>query len=116
MHGQVGCNFEQYTIACAHKQKSKGLDMRLVAPTLALVLLAACQPEKPDQAPDMSASCGAQDLQALTGQPLAQFQGHPDAEAIRVIAPGMAVTMDFRPDRLNVEHDDDLVITRIYCG
>ncbi|WP_439559816.1 I78 family peptidase inhibitor [Roseinatronobacter sp.] len=90
--------------------------MRLAAPTLALVLLAACQAEQPESAPDMSANCGAQDLQSLTGQPLAQFQGHPDAEATRIIAPGMAVTMDFRPDRLNVEHDEDLVITRIYCG
>lgn len=94
----------------------KGPNMRLVAPILGLALLAACQSETPDPAPDMFASCGAEDLQSLTGQPLAQFQGHPDADATRVIAPGMAVTMDHRPDRLNVEHDEDLVITRIYCG
>ena len=34
----------------------------------------------------------------------------------RVIMPGMAVTMDFREDRLNIETDDKGVITRIYCG
>ncbi|MDD7970373.1 I78 family peptidase inhibitor [Roseinatronobacter alkalisoli] len=90
--------------------------MRLIAPILGLALLAACQSETPDPAPDMEASCGADDLQSLISQPLAQFQGHPDAEATRVIAPGTAVTMDFRPDRLNVEHDADLIITRIYCG
>ncbi|MGP9791027.1 I78 family peptidase inhibitor [Roseinatronobacter sp. NSM] len=90
--------------------------MRLVAPLLGLVLLAACQTETPDPAPDMSASCGAADLQPLQGQPLAQFQGHPTAQATRIIAPGMAVTMDYRPDRLNVEHDADMVITRIFCG
>lgn len=90
--------------------------MRLVAPFLGLALLAACQTETPEPAPDTWQSCGADDLQALIGQPLARFDGHPDAQATRVIAPGMAVTMDHRPDRLNVEHDAGSVITRIYCG
>ncbi|MEW4466521.1 I78 family peptidase inhibitor [Parasphingorhabdus sp. JC815] len=38
------------------------------------------------------------------------------AETLRWIPPRSAVTMDYRHDRLNIEYDDDLVITRIHCG
>jgi Peptidase inhibitor I78 family len=38
------------------------------------------------------------------------------ARTVRWIEPGMAVTMDFRPDRLNVELDEDGVITAMRCG
>lgn len=35
---------------------------------------------------------------------------------VRVVAPGMAMTMDFSPTRLTVETDADGVITRFSCG
>ena len=35
---------------------------------------------------------------------------------IRVIRPGDMVTKDYRTDRLNVELDEDDVVTRVYCG
>ncbi|HCX66949.1 MAG: hypothetical protein CMI61_11075 [Parvibaculum sp.] len=35
---------------------------------------------------------------------------------IRVIRPGEAVTEDFRPDRLNVELDEEENVSRVYCG
>lgn len=35
---------------------------------------------------------------------------------IRVIRPGDNVTMDYRTDRLNVELDENDVVTRVYCG
>jgi len=35
---------------------------------------------------------------------------------MRVIRPGDAVTLDYRPDRLNVRLDDDDVISEIGCG
>ncbi|WP_343525235.1 I78 family peptidase inhibitor [Sphingomonas sp.] len=38
------------------------------------------------------------------------------AKTLRVIAPGMAVTMDYRVDRLNIETDAAGTITRIRCG
>ena len=38
------------------------------------------------------------------------------AQSIRWIEPGMAVTMDFRTDRLNAELDQDGVITAMRCG
>jgi hypothetical protein len=35
---------------------------------------------------------------------------------IRPIAPGQAVTRDFRQDRINVHIDSDNVITQVACG
>lgn len=38
------------------------------------------------------------------------------APTIRWIEPGMAVTQDFRPDRLNAMLDQDGVVTEFRCG
>lgn len=38
------------------------------------------------------------------------------ARTVRVIAPGQAVTMDFRPDRLNIETDAAGDIVTVRCG
>lgn len=38
------------------------------------------------------------------------------AEVIRWIEPGMAVTMDFSPNRLNAELDQDGVVVTLRCG
>ena len=38
------------------------------------------------------------------------------ARSARVIKPGMAVTMDFRGDRINVDVDAGNVITELRCG
>lgn len=37
-------------------------------------------------------------------------------ERTRIIPPGTAVTMDYIPDRLNLEVDSQGQITRVYCG
>jgi hypothetical protein len=61
-------------------------------------------------------SCGADALQALVGQPAAVLETMRFGQVVRVIHPGMAVTMDYSPDRLNVEVDADKVIRRVSCG
>ncbi len=38
------------------------------------------------------------------------------ARTLRWVPPRTAVTMDFRPDRLTVTYDDDMIIERIACG
>lgn len=85
---------------------------------LAAFILAACQTDvetKPDNRPAPPDDCGASQYQSLIGTPVdpAAFAGHA---ALRIIPPGTAVTMDYRPDRLNVETDDSGIITRITCG
>ena len=88
------------------------------ATLLAVLLLSACVPESGDQdAPTQdTAECGAADLQGLVGQPGADTDFSQHAETVRVIPPNSAVTMDHRPDRLNVDLDEDGLIVRIWCG
>ena len=79
----------------------------------ATLALAACQPTPgPTPGPD---SCNAGQYQALIGTPVdnADFSGQ---DSLRIIPPNSAVTMDHRPDRLNVETDADGLILRLYCG
>jgi Flp pilus assembly protein TadD len=38
------------------------------------------------------------------------------AKTLRWGGPGMAMTMDFRPDRLTVSYDDAMAITSARCG
>lgn len=60
-------------------------------------------------------SCGAGALQALVGRPAAEVQENLP-EGARIIPPGSAVTQDHRPDRLNVDLDENGVISRLWCG
>jgi hypothetical protein len=68
-----------------------------------------------------AAACGADKLDRWLNvlptetvkEEIADAAGHG---SIRYIAPGDAVTMDFRPDRLNVETGDDGRIKLFRCG
>ncbi len=50
---------------------------------------------------------------AQSGAVLLRLTG---ARQLRWVPPRTAVTMDYRPDRLTVSYDDDMVIERISCG
>ena len=82
-----------------------------------LAVLAACQPVVPDapEGPDL-ASCGADALQGLVGQPAAVLQTMKFGQETRIIRPDTAVTMDFRADRLNIEIDRAERISRVHCS
>jgi len=90
---------------------------RLAIPAALLALtLAGCVAETPPEELPPENACNAAGLQGLVGQ-------HRDALAamtlpapVRVIEPGMAVTMDYSPSRLNIELDARGFITRVYCG
>ena len=82
--------------------------------------LAGCAPDVADPGAD---SCGAGSYQGLVGSTdeaaldaLADLGLAGDAPQTRFIGPGQAVTMDYRPDRLNVEYDADGIVTRVFCG
>lgn len=69
----------------------------------------------------LEGSCDAKAAQEYVGQVLDEALGErikaaTAARGVRVIRPGMAVTMDYRADRLNIEIDDDNRIVRIHCG
>lgn len=79
-----------------------------------ILLLAGCVPEP--AANPVAGGCGAQDLAALVGQPAAVLDAMRFGQVVRIIRPGMAVTMDYLETRLNIEIDAAEVIVRVSCG
>lgn len=71
--------------------------------------------------PPRLAQCQPDAGQAFLGQVasedvIAKVMAATGASSVRVIKPGMAVTMDFRDDRLNLDVDADGVIVKVHCG
>ncbi|NUB44681.1 hypothetical protein GEU84_009825 [Fertoebacter nigrum] len=92
--------------------------MRLALAMTAAAALAACQMETPPAPPaDLPENaCGAAALQNLVGQPASVLETMRFAATTRIIRPDMAVTMDFSPERLNIEIDRAEMISRVACG
>jgi hypothetical protein len=97
--------------------------IRLALPILALAAAGCTYDARPQTgtAPATGGKCVADGLAGLTGKTRSeavtkqalQLSG---AKTIRWIAPGMAVTMDYREDRLNLDVDEHGKITRAHCG
>ncbi len=95
---------------------------------LALVALSACAATTPpvngDGDPAMrppAGECDAAGVQSMIGTRASETVGvqllqGSGARTLRWVPPRTAVTMDYRPDRLTVAYDDDLMIERITCG
>lgn len=84
-----------------------------------MVMLSACVAEGPDRMPPEPApegACGAPDLQDLVGRPEAVLATMKFGVTTRIIRPGMAVTMDYSPDRLNIWIGEDGRIESVTCG
>lgn len=96
-----------------------------------LLLAAGCaSPAPPSNAPPPvqpappvsgAAECSNAALAQFVGQKIGQELGArmlrtSGARVIRWVAPGMMVTMDFRPDRLTVNYDAQGLVTTINCG
>jgi hypothetical protein len=92
-------------------------------------LLAACSatpaPDDAPRPPPMTQTdgdeCGATRVQAHTGESFSAalertIATQSDAGRVRVIHPGQAYTMDYRPDRLNVHVDATGRISELSCG
>lgn len=70
--------------------------------------------------PAPEGECVAEPGQRFIGQKATEETGRQLLEAtgarsLRWVPPRTAVTMDFRPDRLTVSYDDDLVIEQVSC-
>ncbi|CDO36369.1 MULTISPECIES: I78 family peptidase inhibitor [Novosphingobium] len=90
-----------------------------------VLALSACTGDQtaPETAPPppIAESCGAEQLGAYVGQPaneevlglIRQWRGD---NPIRVLKPGSAMTMDYRPNRLNVFLDDKGMIEKFGCN
>lgn len=81
----------------------------------------AAAPEPLPAPPEMSPNCGAGLLGGYIGHQASSdvIEALRDWRAehkVRVIRPGQAVTMDYLPDRLNIEVDDTNTIRKFTCG
>ena len=66
-------------------------------------------------------TCDEAAVQSLVGQQASSELGQramqrSGARSLRWIPEGSAVTMDYRPDRLNIEYDRSNMVTAIRCG
>lgn len=99
--------------------------MRLALLLAPLVLLACVEPLPPTPGPQPMPpenACGAASLQYLVGQPATVLAAMTFPSPTRIIEPGMAVTMDYSPERLNIWLAEGRVlaegnvIERVTCG
>ena len=67
-------------------------------------------------APSAEDACGAGALAGLVGGPASALDGRTGPGPVRLIRPGMAVTMDYNPLRLNATLDAGGRILRLSCG
>ena len=90
----------------------------MLTPFALTLLLMACQPVPDPGRPGGNSleRCGGGPVGALMGQSVAAMPATGDWTALRVIEPGMAVTEDYSPSRLNVALDQQGRIVGVACG
>jgi hypothetical protein len=89
-----------------------------------LLLITACAAVPPEEVPEAAGSghtCNAEGLADLVGREATGAVGteavrRSGSRTLRWIRPGDAVTMDYRPDRLNVHLDARNRVERFACG
>jgi len=88
---------------------------------LALPACTATADRTAGTASDTAQLCKHEGLESFNGQKAtadlgATLLARSGARTLRWGPPRSAMTMDFRPDRLTVSYDDDMVITSAHCG
>ncbi len=91
------------------------------ASALLLTACAAVPPAEPQPQVVGAGECRGEDLARFNGQPATQQLGAEllrasGARVLRWVQPGMAVTMDYRTDRLTVELDAQNRLVSARCG
>jgi hypothetical protein len=96
---------------------------RLLIALTAALMAGACAIDgaQPPETAKPVTTCQAERVQYLVGRMItdrtaAAAKRGAHTEQLRIILPDTAVTMDFRPDRLNIDVRQDKVILRIHCG
>lgn len=97
--------------------------IRLALPLIALVAVGCSEgarPETPARAVP-GVECNSNGLDSLIGktrsaETTAEAKRLSGAELVRYLTPGMMVTMEFRPDRLNLHLGTDGKIGSARCG
>lgn len=89
--------------------------MRAIFAMTLMTTLAACVTEVAPT-PDPAASCGADALQGLVGQPESVLAAMTFAQPVRILHPDTPMTMDYQQDRLNIVVDAKGKITAVRCS
>lgn len=92
-----------------------------IAPFLLLIAcgdiaLSPSQPMRPAVPSLAEDTCNANQYSTLVGQNATALERVLLLGQVRVIRPNQAVTMDFRPERINFNIASDNRITSIYCS
>lgn len=75
----------------------------------------------PDAATPPAGSCDASQVQGLVGQPYSDAVGEQarqdaGAEKVRTLKPNQPITMEFLGERLNIEVDENNLVSGVRCG
>lgn len=87
-----------------------------------LAALAGCSAlDTPPPAAPAAHDCSAEAVPGLLGKPASaerveQARQQSGAKRVRVLAPADAVTLDYNPQRLNIDIDEAGLIRRLSCG
>ncbi|MGH1577377.1 I78 family peptidase inhibitor [Planktotalea sp.] len=85
---------------------------KLISSLSAVALLAACVPAKEASTPD---TCPKSQFSGIIGTDV-NAAVLPLTLTYRVIYPGDVVTMDHAPERLNIDVDDNGIVSGLRCG
>ncbi|WP_162891819.1 I78 family peptidase inhibitor [Profundibacter amoris] len=87
---------------------------------LTFVGLAACTeipPDPPiDQPTEDTTACGGGPDSNLVGQSVDVLAAMTFPGPMRVIRPGMLITQEYNPKRMNLDLDNKGIIIRVWCG
>lgn len=109
---EAGKEFKDGLGSSGERGKNNGMK-RLIL----LAALAGCTTASPPPAPPQIAdTCGAARFGDLIGQDATALERRLFLGQVRVIRPGDMVTMDFRPDRINIRITENETIQQIDCG
>jgi hypothetical protein len=89
--------------------------MKRVLLVLALLLPVGCFAEN-EADKSIEDSCGATGLDHLLGQPRSVLEDMTFQRPVRILAPNQPITMDYNPERLNFDTDDEGLIDKVWCG
>ena len=67
----------------------------------------------PSRAVFSDATC---DFESWVGKKIDNAAIEATGRPSRILEPGAMMTMDHSPQRINIEHDKDMVVTRVWCG